>query len=137
MDFLATFKLANDTNSIHEGATRLVQPHYVHETLTNALNSRMCAKEESTPIIDSVRNSDTRSLQLLHSYAEVVNYLMNKYAADQAIDEYDAAILRVMHLVIKSLQSYAEDLVAKSCKRQKRLLSISVNLSLTCLKIGF
>lgn len=67
-------------------------PHYVHETIVHALKYRMCAEDKTAPIIDSVHNNGTRSRKLLQIYLETGNYLLEKYATDQATTEYDAAI---------------------------------------------
>lgn len=48
--FLAPFKLACNTNRIHEGSAIWALPHYVHETIANALNSGMCAEDITAPV---------------------------------------------------------------------------------------
>lgn len=113
--FLATFKLACDTNKIHEGVAMWVLSHYLKDTLANALNSRMCAEDRSASLPASERN-EPRSRKLLRSYPEVVNYLFKKISTDQAIAENDAAILRYMQPSGMTQQQYADDLVVKSCK---------------------
>lgn len=82
-----------------------VPPHYVNETLTNALNSRMCATEKSSHVATSVCKVKTRSRNLLQLYTEVENFLLKKFATGQAIVEsaqlsilaagqHDAAVVR-------------------------------------------
>lgn len=80
--FLATFKLVYDTNKIHEGAAIWVLLHYVHKALANALDSRMCVEDRHTSIAASVRDQEPRSRNLLRSYPEVVNYMLEKFATD-------------------------------------------------------
>lgn len=59
--FFAAFKIAYDKNSVHDGATIIVQSHYVKETLANGFNIYMCAGFKSTPVTASVRDNDARS----------------------------------------------------------------------------
>lgn len=40
-------------------------PHYVHQMVANAPNSRMYAKDKTTPIVLSAHNNDTRFYNLL------------------------------------------------------------------------
>lgn len=94
--FLTTFKLACNTDNIRDGAAMRLVPHYVNETLANELNSRMCATDKSSPITSSVRNVENWSHNLLGSYSEVVNYLLKRFATDQAIVYLDAAMLQYM-----------------------------------------
>lgn len=63
INFPATFKLACDLNRIDKEAVMWVLPHYVHETLTNALNSRICAKNRVAPIIATMCNNNKRQYQ--------------------------------------------------------------------------
>lgn len=91
-------------------------PREIHETLTNALNGLMCAEDGTAPIIASVHNNRTRSRKLFRPYPEVVNYYLKKNATDQAIAKREAAVLRYMQPSIMTLQQYADDLVAKSCR---------------------
>lgn len=76
----------------------------------------MCATDKSSPIAASVRNTDNRSRKRLRSYLKVVNYFLKKLVKDQAITEFNAAILRYMQQANMTPQRYTEDLVAKSCK---------------------
>lgn len=62
-----------------------------------------------------MQNEQYWSHELLRSYPEVVKYLLRKYTADQAIVEYDAAILRYTQPANMNAQLYAEELIAKSC----------------------
>lgn len=114
--FLATFELTCDTNKIHEGAAMWVLPHFVKETIANALNSRMCAEDRTAPLVATVRHDKIRHQKLLRSYPEVVNYLLKKFATGAEIAEYDATILRYMHPASMTHQQFADDLIAKSCK---------------------
>lgn len=69
---------------------------YVKQTLANAMNRRMCAEEHLSPFAAPVHNAKTRSLKLLRSFPEVVNYLLKNYETDQAITKNDAAVLCYM-----------------------------------------
>lgn len=73
-----------------------VRPHFVKDTVANALNSRMCAEDRTAPLAATVRNNKIRPRKRLRSYPEVAKYLLKKYATDAAIAEYDATILRYM-----------------------------------------
>lgn len=83
--FLATFKLACNSNRNHEDVALWGLSHYVNETLANALNSHMYAEEKFTPIVSSVHNNDSRSRKLLRLYSEAGNYFLKKFGKDQAI----------------------------------------------------
>lgn len=63
-----------------------------------------------------MRNKDTKSHKRIRPYPKVANYLLNKYALDQATSEYDAAIFCYMLQAKLNSQQYANDLTAKSCK---------------------
>lgn len=65
--FFATFTSACDKYRIHEGAAMWVLPHYISETLAKALNSCICAKDQSMPPAASVRNADNQSQKLSRS----------------------------------------------------------------------
>lgn len=94
--FLATFKLAWDTNVIHKEAATWILPHHVGERLANECNSRMCAMNKSSFITVSVCSVDNQSRELLQSYPKVVNFLLMKFSNDQAIAEFVDAVLRHM-----------------------------------------
>lgn len=95
-----------------------VLPHYVKNTLANGFNSPICAKNRSTPLVASVR-SEPRSRKLLRCCPEDVNYLLRKYATDQAIAENDAAILRYMQPSSMTPQQFADDLQLLSPARSR------------------
>lgn len=82
-----------------------VLPHYEQESLTNALKCRMFAENLLTSLASSGQNELHRSRKLLCSYPEVVSNFLKKYAADQAIAEYDASILRYIQLANTALQN--------------------------------
>lgn len=85
--FLAKLKLLCDSKRVHENAALWILPHYVQESLTNALHSRMCADNQFESLVASLQNEQNRSCKLRHSHPEVVAYLLKKYATDQAIAE--------------------------------------------------
>lgn len=114
--FLATFKFACDANRIHEAEAMRVLPYYANETVASALQSRMCATNKSSSFAVSVPNVDNRSKKFLRLYQEVAYCVLNKFVTDQAIIEFDAAILRDMQLANMMPQQYADNLVARSCK---------------------
>lgn len=91
-------------------------PNYVHQTLANALINRTCEEDRTTSIINPVSSYDTRSGKSFRSYPEAVKFLLKKYVTDQAIVEYDAAILRYMQSSNVTRQQYPNDLIAKSCE---------------------
>lgn len=45
--FFVTFKLACDTNKIHESAAMWVLKRFVNETIASALNSRMGTEDQT------------------------------------------------------------------------------------------
>lgn len=94
--FLASFQLACNIKSIHEEIAMEVLHIYVKKTHSNALFSRTCATVKSFPIAASVRNVDNRFYNHLRSNLEVGNYLLKKFAADQANAELDTSILGSM-----------------------------------------
>lgn len=98
-----------------------VLSNYINETLNNALNSRMCAEDWLSPFAAYVRNEDSSPRKMLRSYLEVVTYLLKKYATDQAGEESDAVIWRIVQLQIMALQKYADDLIAKFFKNRRDL----------------
>lgn len=77
-----TFKLACDENRIHERATTKVLPYRAHEMVTNALNSRAFAEDETAPIVASVHNNYKRLHKILRYYAETIKYPLKIYATD-------------------------------------------------------
>lgn len=96
---------------MHKKAATSDEIHYDHETPANALKSRMCAEDRTAPIMASVRKIDSRSRKLIWCCLEVVNNLLKRYATDQAIVEYDAAILRYVQPAHRSPHQYADDQV--------------------------
>lgn len=113
---LATFELTCNTNIVLEGAAIWVLPQYVHRTLANALSNRMCVENRTGPIIASVRSNETGQCKFVRRFQEVVNYLSNNNATDQAIAKYDIAIHRYMEPTSTTFKQYAHDLFAKLCK---------------------
>lgn len=89
---------------------------YVNETLANALNSRMSAADKSSLFAASVGNADARPRKLLRSNAEVVKYLLKKFATHQAIAEFDVAIMLYMQKATMTPQQYTYVSVAKPWK---------------------
>lgn len=84
--------------------------------MANALNSRMCVEDNSTATTALVHNNDVRLRKILRSYPETVNYLLKKFATDEATAEFEAAILRYKKQSNMTPHKYVEGLVAKSCK---------------------
>lgn len=91
--FLATIKIACDTNRIYVGAALWVLSLFIKETIVNALISRMCAEERAAALTATARYNEVRPQKLLPSYPEVVSYLQKKYETDAAIAKYDATVL--------------------------------------------
>lgn len=54
----------------------------------------MCATKKSLFIAAEMRNADDRSIKRMRLYPEVVDYLLKKVAADEAIAEFLAGILQ-------------------------------------------
>lgn len=53
---LAAFKMVRNSNKIYEGAAMLFLPHYVKDSVANALNNCMCAENRLAFLAASVRN---------------------------------------------------------------------------------
>lgn len=69
------------------------------------------------PVVASVNTVEpTIQKKLIHSYPEVLNYLLKKLANDLAIAEKDSAILRYIQLANMTPMQCAEDLYAKTFK---------------------
>lgn len=83
-------------------------------TLYNVLNSCMCTEVRTAPIFFLVRNYDSMSRKRLLSSTDVVSYISNKYATNQAIAEYDGKILRNVQPANMTLKQYDDDLVVKA-----------------------
>lgn len=113
--FLATFKLAFDTNRMKKRAAKWLLPHYVNDTLSSALYSRMCFEENSSFFSALVRSVGSRSRKVLRSCPEVVNVLLKKLATDQAIADFNATIFRYAQQANMTAQQYANVSCAKSC----------------------
>lgn len=101
---------------MYEGEVMWVLPNYVKETLTNALNSPMCTEDRLLPFSAPMRNKEPRSLKLLRSYEEVINYLLRKYEIGKAIAEKNAMILLYVKSHYMTPQQYAEALIGKYLK---------------------
>lgn len=80
------------------------------------LNDRMCAQSWLDLLAASLPNEQPRSRKLWRSYPEVVNHLLQKYATDKAIAEYDAAILRYVQSTNMTTQPYSVYLIAKRAR---------------------
>lgn len=76
----------------------------------------MCAKDGIDTIITSVRNNVARTRKFLNSYPEVVKYIFDNHATDQAIAERELAIYCYMHPAIVTAQLHVDNLKANSCK---------------------
>lgn len=61
----------------------------------------------------------------------MVTYLLKNHATDEALTEYEAAILRYMQPSNITLQQYADDLVAESCMVADTYHKRSVNDAFT------
>lgn len=91
--FLASFKLACDTNIIHQrqpcrfSLTMLRKHSQMHWTVA-------CVRDRLPPFATSARIEEPNSHKIKRSYPDVVRYLFKKYATDQAIAEIDVVILR-------------------------------------------
>lgn len=109
--FLATFRFADNTRNIFEGAATWVLSLYEMKTLTNALNGRICAEEHISLFATFVCNEAQSSRTMLRSYTKVVKYLVKKYGTDQAIAK-NAAVPHYVHLPNMSPQRYANDLIS-------------------------
>lgn len=92
----------------------LVLPHYVKEKLAITRNSRMWAQDRPTLLAASMRNELFRSQNLRRSRLKVLIYLLRKYATNQAIAEYDAAIHRYVQTTNMILKQFGDNLIAKS-----------------------
>lgn len=76
IEILVTFKLACDINNIDKRAAISILTHYKIEDLTNALDSRICAKVCFSSFAVSVHNDHKRPRKPSLSYPEVVDFLL-------------------------------------------------------------
>lgn len=107
ISFLSAFKLACDTNGVHEGAAMWLLHFFMKKPAAAALNSRI-----SLPSKSHRRHKEGT----LTTYCEVVNYLLETYATDDVIAETDAEILRFTQPPTKSPTEYAEALWNKALR---------------------
>lgn len=80
------------------------------------LNSRICAEDRTTLTFASVSTKDARFRKLFPSYSDKDIYLLKKYATDQAVAKYDAAILCFMQSAWMIFQQCENNLVTKLCR---------------------
>lgn len=76
--FMATLKLACNSNKIHEGAAMRVFPHFVQDSLAIILDSRMCAENWIATPVAFVQNEQYRSRKLERWSKKVISYLLTK-----------------------------------------------------------
>lgn len=113
--FLATFRLLNGTNRIYEAAKMWMVSYYMHETIANALDCGMHAKNRPAPIIVLVRNNDSRSRKLLRSYSGAVIYLSRRVLRINSSQVSRSEAL-VKPTSCHESQLYVHDLVTESFK---------------------
>lgn len=93
--FLDTVKLACDTNCIHEQEEMEVLSFRFKIALLTTLNSFMSGGTHNAPVVASVNTVEpTTEKKLLCSYQDIVNYLLTKFANDQAIAKIDFEMMR-------------------------------------------
>lgn len=85
----------------------------VDETLTIVSRTQLHGLWSYTPAF-TIQTCKLR--KILRSYPEMISYSLKKYATDQTITKYDAAVLRYIQLAYMTSQQHAHDLVAKSYK---------------------
>lgn len=85
--FLAKFKVACDTNRIHEEAAMWVLLFFYNNKLATALNSRKPRATHSASVVASLNTAELTRQRMLHcSYAVEANILLTKFAKDLKID---------------------------------------------------
>lgn len=115
--FLASFKLACDTYRILGRVAMWVLSFFVKNAFATSLNGRMSAAIHIASVAASVKTVEPTTLKkLLHSFPEVANYLLKKFANSQAIPKMDYVILRYTQLANLTPMQYANDLDVKSGK---------------------
>lgn len=125
--FLATLKLPCHFTRFCEGAAVLILPHYVQESLENALNGCKCAENQLPLLVASVQNEGHPSRKLERSYPKVVKHRLMKYKTDHATAKCDAAILRYNQPANMTFQQYAADLISKSFKVANDYIKVTLN----------
>lgn len=76
----------------------------------------MFAEGKSLLITAPFRNEDAGSQKRLRSNPKLINYLLMKFVADQALVDFGSEVLRYIQPSDMTAQQYADDSVAKSCK---------------------
>lgn len=93
--FLATLKLACDTNRIPEGAEVWVLPFFLKNAPATLLNSHIFAATNIPPVVAFVNTVEPMTQKkFLCPYLELIYYLLKKFANDQATSKMDFAFLR-------------------------------------------
>lgn len=85
--FLAKSKHACSRNNIHERTAVVSVPHCDKRTLVNALRSRMCVDDRTSPYTATVGNDESKFCKLLHFYPKLGASLLMKSAKQQASSE--------------------------------------------------
>lgn len=92
---LAIFKPACDNNRIYERAAMCILCFFVKDDFSSRLNSDMSAATHIEPVFESMKTVIPRTQKkLLRSCPEVFNYILKKFANDQAISKMESAILQ-------------------------------------------
>lgn len=114
--FLKMFKLLRNAIRISERAAMLGLPYNYHETLEIAVRIDVCAEDKPFSIGASMSSIGTRSQKHLRMLMEEVKYPLKIYATDEAIGQFDTAILCHMQQSSPKFWQYVNDLTAKLWK---------------------
>lgn len=83
LSFLHNFKMACDSNGIHEGAAMWLFQYFIKEPAKAPLMHRVCLTDK-----------DSQQKGKLTTYCQVVNYLLVTYATDDEIAKAEAGIMQ-------------------------------------------
>lgn len=86
--FLSNFKLACDTNGIHEGAAVWLFNFFIKKSVSTVLNTRLASKHTA-----HTRMPFTEKTTSIMTYPQVVNYLLRTYGKDENIAETEDGII--------------------------------------------
>lgn len=115
--FLATPRIACETNRIHEKAAMRVLPFFVKNALASPSNSCMSAATNTAPKVAFAQSAEPiKQKKLLLPYPVVDNYLLKNFATHQTVAKMNSTILRHTQPSSMSQTQNAVDLYVKSCK---------------------
>lgn len=117
ISFLATFKLACDTNRLHERAALVAISFFVKNALASIWNSSISVGTNFPLAVVFLHSVESlKQKMLLWSFPEVIIYFFKKIAGVQTIAKTNFAILGYAQMASMTPMQCADALITKSCK---------------------